>query len=154
MPERRARTALIERRNRACMRDMPQSDDCPQIGHLTYGGFQEAPTGPDLFRCRLVFRRNAAHRVGYSGIDEHQPIVRTRPVIARREPKVLERVVKEIAGKITGEWPTRSIGAAQSRCKADDQKGSGCGAKRRNRRVEPARLPLAPLISELFEART
>src|SRR5262244_566565 len=84
--------------------------------------------------------RHAAHRIGDAAVDQGEPVVGMRVVVAVGKMVALERVVEQHAGIVAGERPAGAVGALHPRREADDQKARVDRAERGNRRVEPFRL--------------
>ena len=118
---------------------------------------QEAPAGGDLGADRLVLGRHAAHRIGDRRADERQAVVGPRLEDSFGEAERDQRPVEQVAGKVAGERPAGSVGAAQAGRQPDDQQPDTVGAFRRHegrhRRIEPAGFPDAPFGDEIMQPR-
>src|ERR1700730_6510450 len=111
------------------------------------------PAGRDLLRRRLVLRRHAAHRIGDAAVDQLEAVTGAGVILAAGEPELEQRCIEQIAGIIAGDRPAGAIGAAQSRCEANDEEARVGWPERFDRRVEPLRFLRTPSFAENDEAR-
>ena len=100
---------------------------------------QKGTAGSNLFRGRLVLRRNAPHGVGDRAIAQRETVVNPLIVHAVGETEFGQGRVQKIAGIVARERAARAVGAAQPRRQPDDQQAGLGIAERGDRRVRPVR---------------
>lgn len=98
---------------------------------------QKGAAGVDFGADRFVGWWDATNGVGNSTIDQVDAVV-GRSFVGPACETVFEQCrIKKVTGIVAGERPTGSIGASQTRRKADDQQPRIVGSERAHRRVVP-----------------
>ena len=129
VPEAGVRQLAAERAHGAFMRDPAERNDGAQLFHLGDGRDEKIAARLDLLRRRLVFRRDATHGVRDAAVDQLEPVIRMRAVVAPREAVFFERLVKQHARIVAGERSARAIGALEAGREADNQQACTKGAE-------------------------
>src|SRR5487761_1555884 len=151
--ERKLGTPGAAGRKKCFMSDAAERKHHNELRHSLDGRGKKGAAIGDLSRCRFVFRRHAAHRVGDAAIDQREAVVRPRAIVAFGQAELVQRPVEEFAGIVAGEWPSGSVGAAQARRESDNKKSGIPRTERWYRCVEPLRLARAPSLAKGGKAR-
>ena len=109
----------------AVVGDTPERDDGPQIRHGGERRLEKDPAGADFERRRLVFRRHATHGISDQSIGEDEAVVGALRIDAGSETEIEQRLVKQVAREVAGEWASGTIGAAHAGRQADDEEPAG-----------------------------
>ncbi len=137
MREGKLRQAEFKRAKRALMRDPAEREHDPQSRQSRDRRRQIPAAGRDFRWGRFVLRRNAAHGVDDSAVDEFEPVVRAAIVGPCGQAEREQGAIKKVPGVVPGEWASGPVRAAQSRRKADDQETRVQFAKRGHWRIRP-----------------
>jgi len=115
------------------MGNLPQSEDGAIFWQKTNFNLQIGITLPDFSRVRLIQRRQAFDCVGDAYPVQLQRIVGRFGNRVRCRSQIKQRLVKQDAGIIAGEWPAAAVGSMHAGSEPDNQQARIYIAKGRDR---------------------
>lgn len=111
--------------------DLSQHHHNAKIPQQVQFAFKEGPAVAQLYRQRFVSGWRAVDRGRDPCIMQLETIFRTLALRLRRESGVVQRTIQEVAGTISREHTSSTIGAMCSGSEAENQQARGRVAERR-----------------------
>ncbi len=142
--------------NRRQDRGMGYGTECKQDSQVFHGfdlSAQKRAAGVDFGPDRLVLWWHAANCIGDSAIAQPQTVISLPAIATNTEAELVDGLIKQIAGPVTGEGASGPVGAAQAWSQTDYEQSTLRIAERLDRSIVPTGISAAIELPKRRETR-